>query len=539
MTTVQGQDGISCNLCPNSVEHYCKPCHIDLCNVCVSSHLADKSRGHEVVDYKSRKRDTLVLPNCTTHDENQCPTFCKTCAIPVCHYCLMGSHKNHDLIGLKHIIENCKSRIKADTQELRKHIVPKFTKVGSFTPAAEFDKILSKIKDQEDKICQAVHQEAFLLRDAVTKRRKEAEGMNEENKKMAAKTQKELNAIIEVNEGILRSNDVTAVINYESFEGNLRNGPEIFRFQCPNFSPYPIDPKQIRKMFGSLYSSNLRSRQFTFLKFMETPTVLKTLQSPYGESKKKLWQVQCMGENMILTSGRVKTINIINKSQSILKEIKTKSDVAVLSTNLDHEPVFTGVPVEDTKVYVNRNDKVDILMDLVDWSPRGLCHIGARDLLVSMRSKDLSQSRVVWYSELIQKHVIQYDGKKRPLFSTGSCFMLRLTENGSGDICVADFAANAVVVVDASGGLRFKYYGNLSPSSHYKEFQPSVIAANINHQIMVGDFANDIIHIIDLDGNFIRYIKCPCSAGLSIDRDENLVIGEYYTGKIRIVKYLE
>ncbi|XP_062587121.1 tripartite motif-containing protein 2-like [Saccostrea cucullata] len=543
MATVQGQDIISCYLCPNSVEHHCKPCHIDICNKCVSSHLADKSREHEVVDFKSRKKDKLVLPVCKLHDENQCPTFCKTCSIPICHDCLIGSHKEHEFMGIKNIVDEHKFKIKADTEELQNTIVPKLSKVESFTTAADFDKILKEINDQEDKMCQTVHNEATFFRDAVTKQKNQAETENRENRKLVAKTKEELNTIIKMNEDILRSNDAMTVLKYTSFNKNLKKGPMIFKYQCPDFSSHPIDPKQIRKMFGSLYSTNPSGRQFTFSKMMEVPTVLKTLQSPYGKTGQKLWQVHCMGNKNILTSGRGKSINLVNKRAFVLQKIKTNSDVVVLSTNLEHEPVFTGNPLDDTKVYIYRNGKVDILMDLVDWSPRGLCHTGAKDLLVSMRSKDRSQSRVVLYTDNIQKQVIQYEKKEMPLFSTGyrSRGLLRLTENRNGDVCIADFHANAVVVVDASGKFRFRYLGNLgklAPSSQYKEFQPSVIAANINHQILVGDFANDIIHIIDLDGNFVRFIKHPCSAGLSIDSEENLVIGEYYTGKIRFVKYL-
>ncbi|XP_061186960.1 uncharacterized protein LOC133195101 [Saccostrea echinata] len=539
MTTVQGQDIISCCFCPNSVEHHCNPCHIGICNECVSSHLADKSREHEVVDYKSRKKDTLAFSFCNTHEENQCATFCKTCGIPVCHDCITGSHKGHAFIGIKNIIEKYKSRIKADTHELQNIIVPKFTEVGSLMPAAEFGKILSEIKDQEDKMCEAVHQEAVLLRELVNKQKKEAEGANEENTTLVENTEKELNAIMQKNNSLLRSSDATAIINYKPFDPNLRKGPQIRKIHCPNFSPSPINQHQIRSMFGSLQFSDVSNRQSGILKMMDSPTLLETIQSPYGKSGKKLWQVKCIGKDEILTSGNGKTLKKISKSGSIIDDIITKFDISILSTNVYEEPVFTAASLHDTKVYVYSDGKVGILLELGDWYPRGICHTKTRDLLVSMRSKDWSQCKVVLYSGKTQIQVIQYDREGRPLFSTSSRSQLRLTENGNGDICVADYSANAVKVGDSFGELRFKYLGNISTSSEYMEFQPSDIAADINHQILISDFANNIIHIIDCDGKFLRYIKRPCSAGISINTDDNLVLGEYYTGKIRIIKYLE
>lgn len=57
-------------------------------------------------------------------------------------------------------------------------------------------------------------------------------------------------------------------------------------------------------------------------------------------------------------------------------------------------------------------------------------------------------------------------------------------------------------------------------------------------QILINDTLNDILHIIDCDGNFIRYIECSCT-GISVDTDHNLIVGEKTPGKIRIIKYLE
>ena len=51
------------------------------------------------------------------------------------------------------------------------------------------------------------------------------------------------------------------------------------------------------------------------------------------------------------------------------------------------------------------------------------------------------------------------------MFSVGKTDCLLLAENGNGDICVADFAGEAVAVVKPSGELRFKYQGNPSKQS--------------------------------------------------------------------------
>lgn len=156
-----------------------------------------------------------------------------------------------------------------------------------------------------------------------------------------------------------------------------------------------------------------------------------------------------------------------------------------------------------------------------------------------MRSVDKTKSRVVRYSEKTETKVIERDRKGTRLFSYGVTDILLLTENGNGDICVSDFAGESVVVVDASGDLRFKYLGKPSEQSKYTSFTPSDIVTDVGHRIIISDYSNDTIHVIDCDGNFVCYIEYPCNGGLRVDADHNLVVGEEKSGKIRVIKYLE
>lgn len=161
------------------------------------------------------------------------------------------------------------------------------------------------------------------------------------------------------------------------------------------------------------------------------------------------------------------------------------------------------------------------------------------DLLVSMRSVDKTQSRVVRYSGTTETMAIQNDSQKTPLFSVDTQYLLLLTENGNGDICVSDYAAEAVVVVNVSGELQFEYRGPPSLNPCFKAFKPARITADVNQHIIINDLLNNILHVIGRDGSFLRYIEYPCNGGLSIDTDHNLVLGEDKSGIIRIIKYLD
>lgn len=71
------------------------------------------------------------------------------------------------------------------------------------------------------------------------------------------------------------------------------------------------------------------------------------------------------------------------------------------------------------------------------WTPVNLCITNTGDLLVSMFSDDLTQSKVVRYSEFRKKQTIQFDNEGKPLYS-GNDSIKCITENRNHNICVAD-----------------------------------------------------------------------------------------------------
>lgn len=149
-----------------------------------------------------------------------------------------------------------------------------------------------------------------------------------------------------------------------------------------------------------------------------------------------------------------------------------------------------------------------------------------------MRSIDKKRSKIVRYSGITEIQMIENGSQGKYLLSVDDKSLLYLTENGNGDIFVAYYAGKAVVVVNGSEDLRFKYKGhNFSAQFKYKMFHPHAIVNNKNHHLLISDEWNNFVHIIDCDGHFIRYIECPCTGGISIDTDHNLVVGELTTGE--------
>ena len=70
-----------------------------------------------------------------------------------------------------------------------------------------------------------------------------------------------------------------------------------------------------------------------------------------------------------------------------------------------------------------------------------------------------------------------------------------MSENNNRDVCVSDLNANTVVVVDKTGRIRFRFDGTLARRE--KSFYPRGIVTDALSQIIVADYKNNCLHILD------------------------------------------
>ncbi|XP_062607982.1 uncharacterized protein LOC134269789 [Saccostrea cucullata] len=90
----------------------------------------------------------------------------------------------------------------------------------------------------------------------------------------------------------------------------------------------------------------------------------------------------------------------------------------------------------------------------------------------------------------------------------------------------------------SSGDLLVTMYTGHTPAPKNKPFNPRGITTDSQSHILIADDNIDCVHIIDQDGQFLRYIDCGLSKpwGLCTDTNDNLFVAQNGNGQVKKIR---
>ncbi|XP_062571276.1 uncharacterized protein LOC134233325 [Saccostrea cucullata] len=509
-----------CDACQRAaLQSHCELCQINLCNVCVGEHLSDSSIRHKVVPYKHRTSSPSInYPKCPNHIQKHCELYCGKCDIPVCSTCISSDkHHGHKLTDILQNPSFSKEIFNNDLKELEKRMYPTYEEIRSNlnSEMVNLEKHYEKLTTVVTKEGENWHREINII---VNKQKSEIDEMKSKHLTALNKQENEIkkitsdvkHCILDLKK-ILDSNDVSLTSAYKSRNVEFRSLPPKITVSFPSFSPHQINTEQLHQMFGSLSALSITTEEHgytmktpeavscpLFKPLLDEPELITTTDTGY----KSLYSVICLSDEEIWTRGNDKIMKLYNIKGKLLKSIQTESgnipcDIAVTRSG---DLVYTDR--DKRTVNIVKNKQIQKVIRLQGWTPYNVCCTSSGDLLVTMVTDDDQQTKVVRYSGSTEKQTIQFDSEGKPLYLCGS--IKYISENRNLDICVADYIARAVVVVNQAGKLQFRSTGH--PSTDKGSFNPNGITTDSQSQILTVNYCNNCIHILDQDGQFLRYI---------------------------------
>lgn len=268
--------------------------------------------------------------------------------------------------------------------------------------------------------------------------------------------------------------------------------------------------------------------------FLEVPKVLNIIKTGYRWT----YKVECgHGTNQFYVSGSKSIIKHMDTKGILLDEIATESKNIPRCFTVSKDGHLMYSDTVDRSINAVNNGEVKCIAKLGGWKPQSICSTSSGELLVALKADDVNEAKVVRYCSSKVKQEIQFDSTGQPLYSDPHY----IDENKNLDIVVSDFDAKVVVVVDKLGSFRFTYKG-IHSDKMSDAFCPRGLTTDSMCHILVADFDNNLIHVIDQDGQFLRLIQ-NCGLHLPLDLSTNsdniLFVVEYYSNRVKEIQYLK
>ncbi|XP_062572075.1 E3 ubiquitin-protein ligase TRIM71-like [Saccostrea cucullata] len=560
MARSQAQDVIRCQYCEDEpAVFHCVPCGDELCPRCKVFHLKSKvASGHNIVRLSERLHPTNQIKMCEVHSSKAYEACCEDCQVPVCITCIQEVHGKHAIGKIQDLFEKQKTKTENELSKMKTQYKSKIIQ-----RIKDFKNGESEIKTSHKDIRQTMKKQAQDFIDhirAILKESLDESSKNETEKLIeisqytaeAERFEQNLDQLIEKFETLTESSHPADLILYRKRNHDIFKRlkfPEKINLTMPSFKIGQLSKSQNEHQFGKFTSGHISSLKSSdgSLQVKDLsgsasvkPSTKKELRrsvklSVIKTQIRELYHVSCRDERSAYISGDGLGIQLKDKSGTELDNISTDGqpfglavmqDGSLIYSDYDNKVIYRVSPNKQTTTLINTED-----------SPSGLCCTRLGDILVCMCL--FNTAKVVKYSSSGRKiQEFETDQNRRRLFF----YPTFVCDNINEDICVSDWSMNKnVVVLTKSGNLRFKYDGKVQ-AGRFK-FDPYGLATDSLGHILIANNANNAIHLISQDGDFLSCILTENDGialphGISVDTHDNLWLVEYKNACVKVYQHL-
>nr|XP_034310387.1 E3 ubiquitin-protein ligase TRIM71-like [Crassostrea gigas] len=548
--------------CEKSCQFYCNDCHQQMCEQCRNEHqMNKKTENHEVVHYKQRKRQ-LPVEKCKIHSTKDIDLLCEECQIPLCYKCATTKeHRGHVFTDLEMVFAEKVTLCHEEIAKIRNHLEP--TSQNLKKEIAADVKEIKKIMEGLRKSMKAEAESLKNLVDIVTSDNIEQtnkieqsilETLNGQNREIDA-YMNYLKDLVKTYYGYLSPSNIeqlTFVLKSEDLI--IRPIPETSKPVPRVFSAGQYSKEDVAKLLGKITVPNTKpdNRKIKTIEIASKqlkPTVTQRkydvkLTLPMSSSVIKVREYTVQGVDNVchVSLGISGRLWVSDGSGNLVQTDRQGNQFNKIQTSCRSEGHHT-VTKEGDLIYTDRENQVINRISLGKkitefiktgvWRPISIhsSHTNG-DILVGMQMGKAKVTRYNMTGKEIQN--IERDNKGQSIYS----YPFFITENINGDICTSDSIKKTIVVVDKSGQRRFSYTGQGSV------FHPYGICTDVLGHIMVCDYHNATVDLLDQNGQFLCLILTKQQGvkkirSVCVDDENNIIVGKLHSNTVTVYKYLQ
>ncbi|XP_019929197.3 E3 ubiquitin-protein ligase TRIM71 [Magallana gigas] len=512
------QYALICDTCRENrtLTSYCVDCHGSMCIECTKNH-------------QTLYADHISLPMA----ESKCPdhlkfysVHCKMCDKPICRECLTGFHNGHKYSDMNVAKQEKLNEVKTYMKNLHENICPLYQstedqgkrQLDDYASEIEMVKIIineqrEKLKSKIDELCNSIIYSVETTLDAHSDQLKKELSSIVDGK---TKIENEIKKCKDLTEkGILEIKEFLETLPHLQ---DISDRPPALSKPVPSkFFPAEISEIALKQMIGSVLLVRVHN---SFTCKMPVSYVQACLAN-------EVW-VNFEDEKKLTKYSYQQNTKMAIEKESLKLDFKPecflllKGDCLLASDRFNH-----------CIWKIDKKRKPQSFIKMSPNNPKGLCLNNRQELVVCLSG--LTGCLRVYQNEKTYRE-IGNDVLNAPR---------RVAQNGDENYIVLDdhLQSHFVVAIDPKGNCKWKFDGL---EEKKLTFSPKSVCCDSLQNIIVSDFGNHSILLLDKNGKFLMNLLCSryglwSPQGMCLDSEGKLWVGQGKDGmgECHVVQYIK